>query len=181
MRRALPFVLQRLYFYEDILRPPRRQAKPVDPSMLRLRARSGPWYDRSMPCDPLSDLRAWQERLERLAHPQAEPWTPPIDVYETPAAYVITVEVPGLTREQVELAVEDTRLILRGRRLEVQRQTGGPVHYHLIERGYGAFARSFEFAEKVDVNGVNADLAEGVLTITLPKVPPPAARRIEVR
>ena len=133
-----------------------------------------------MPCDPLRDLRAWQERLERLAHPQPEPWTPPIDVYETADSYVITIEVPGLTRDQIELAVEDTRLTVGGRRLEGDR-SGEPVHYHLIERGHGAFARSFEFPQKVTVDGVNADLAEGVLTISLPKAPPPASRRIEVR
>jgi HSP20 family protein len=133
-----------------------------------------------MPCDPLRDLRAWQERLERLAHPQPEPWTPPIDVYETPETYVITVEVPGLAREQIDLAVEETRLTVRGRRLEGVRG-GDPVHYHLIERGHGAFARSFEFPQQVAVDGVNADLVDGVLTISLPKAPPPASRRIEVR
>jgi HSP20 family protein len=134
-----------------------------------------------MPCDPLRDLRAWQERLERLAHPQAEPWTPPIDVYETPSAYVITVEVPGVLREQVDLAVEETRLTIRGRRLEGGGKAGEPVHYHLVERGYGTFMRSFEFVERVDTEGVNADLAEGVLTITLPKSAPQPPRRIEVR
>ena len=133
-----------------------------------------------MPCDPLRDLRAWQERLERLAHPQPEPWTPSIDVYETPETYVITVEVPGLAREQIELAVEDMRLTVRGRRLETP-QSGEPVHFHLIERGHGAFARSFEFPQKVAVDEVKADLAQGVLTITLPKAPPPPTRRIDVR
>lgn len=134
-----------------------------------------------MPCDPLRDLRTWQERLERLAHPQPEPWAPPIDVYETGSAYVITVEVPGVPRDQVELAVEDSRLTIRGRRFESQARRVDPVHYHLVERGYGTFARTFEFAAKVDVEGVKADLAEGVLTVTLPKAPPPPARRIEVR
>jgi HSP20 family protein len=132
-----------------------------------------------MPCDPLRDLRAWQERLERLARPQPEPWTPAIDVYETADSYVITIEVPGLAREQVELAVEDSRLVVRGRRREANRDEA--VHYHLIERGHGAFARSFEFPQKVAVDDVKADLAEGVLTIVLPKAPPPASRRIEVR
>ena len=131
--------------------------------------------------DPLRDLRAWQQRLERLAQPHPEPWAPPIDIYETDAAYVITVEIPGVSREQVELAVEDNRLTVRGRRLETQAQSGDPVHFHLVERGYGAFARSFEFAHRVDVERVNADLADGVLTITLPKVAPPPARRIDVR
>jgi HSP20 family protein len=134
-----------------------------------------------MPCDPLRDLRAWHERLERLAHPHQEPWTPPIDVYETPAAYVITVEVPGVSREDVNLAVEDSRLTVRGRRLETASRSTDPGHYHLVERGYGTFARSFEFAQKVDVDAVSADLADGVLTITVPKITPPPARRIEVR
>ena len=144
------------------------------------RARTRSWYDPRMPCDPLSDLRAWQERLERLARPQAEPWTPPIDVYETPEAYILTVEVPGASREEVELAAEDTRLTIRGRRLE-REPRDGRVHYHLIERGYGAFTRSFEFAHRIEVEAVDADLAEGVLTITVPKAPPPPSRRIEVR
>lgn len=134
-----------------------------------------------MPSDPLRDLRTFQERLERLAHPHQEPWTPPVDVYETPVAYVLTVEVPGLTREQVELAVEDTRLTMRGRRVENQGGNAEPVHYHLVERGSGSFARSFEFGHKVDVEAISADLVDGVLTITLPKLVPPPARRIEVR
>ena len=134
-----------------------------------------------MPCDPLRDLRAWQERLERLAHPRPEPWAPPIDIYETAAAYVITVEVPGIARDDVELAVEESRLVIRGRRAEGRDRDAETVRYHLVERGYGTFTRSFEFAEKVDVQGVGADLAGGVLTITLPKIPPPAPRRIEVR
>jgi HSP20 family protein len=133
-----------------------------------------------MPCDPLRDLRAWQERLERLAHPRPEPWAPAIDIYETADAYIITVEVPGVSRDDVELAVEDTRLVIRGRRLEGHRGTEA-ARYHLVERGYGTFTRSFEFAARVDVHAVAADLADGVLTIRLPKVPPPAPSRIEVR
>jgi HSP20 family protein len=134
-----------------------------------------------MPCDPLRDLRAWQERLERLAHPRPELWAPPIDIYETAAAYIITVEVPGVARENVDLAVEESRLVIRGRRSEERGRDAETVRYHLVERGHGTFTRSFEFAQKVDIQGVGADLTDGVLTITLPKIPPPAPRRIEVR
>ena len=132
-----------------------------------------------MSCDPLGDLRAWQERLERLAHHHAESWAPPIDVYETDRAYVITAEVPGLIREQVELAVEDSRLTLQGRR--EARPGSEAVHYHQVERGHGSFKRTFEFTEKIDADRVTADLADGVLTISVPKVPPPPPRKIEVR
>jgi HSP20 family protein len=138
------------------------------------------WYDRAiMVCDPLGDLRAWQERLERLARPHADAWSPPIDVYETEDAYVINAEVPGLARDQVELAVESSRLTIEGRR--EARPASGAVHFHQVERGYGAFRRTFEFSEKIDSDRVTADLAAGVLTITIPKTPPPPARKIEVR
>jgi HSP20 family protein len=132
-----------------------------------------------MPCDPLGDLRAWQERLERLSRPHTESWDPPIDVYETDGAYVISAELPGLAREQVELAVEESRLTLRGRR-EAHAATEG-IHYHQVERGYGAFQRTFEFAARIDGDRVTADLADGVLTVSVPKVAPPPARKIEVR
>jgi HSP20 family protein len=133
-----------------------------------------------MPCDPLSDLRAWQERLESLARHHGESWTPPIDVYETDGAYVITAEVPGLTRDQVELAVVDSRLTIQGTR-EARAGVSGEVHYHQVERGHGAFRRTFEFSERIDKDRVTADLSDGVLTISVPKVPPPPPRKIEVR
>jgi HSP20 family protein len=139
------------------------------------------WYDRPMPWDPLREVRAWQERLERLSAHHADSWTPPIDVYETADSYVVTAELPGLTREEVDLAVEDARLTIRGRRSDRGTGRADVAHYHQVERGHGAFARSFDFAEKIDAVGVSATLADGVLTVTLPKQAPPPARRIEVR
>lgn len=124
------------------------------------------------------DLRAWQERLERLASPHPDSWAPAIDVYETAVAYVVTAEVPGVTREQIDLALEESRLTLRGQRTD---RGTGVLHFHQVERSHGSFARSFEFGQKIDVERVTADLANGVLTVTLPKVPPPPARRIQVK
>jgi HSP20 family protein len=132
-----------------------------------------------MPCDPLRDLRAWQERLERLAAQRGSAWDPPIDVYETAARYIVTAEVPGLAREQIELAVQDNRLTIRG-----VRPAAGPDspagRYQQVERGHGLFLRTFEFVDAVDPDGITADLRDGVLTITLPKIAT-APRRIEVQ
>ena len=129
--------------------------------------------------NPWRDLRGWHERLERLAGHHAEAWAPPIDVFETADRYVIAAELPGLDRDQIQLAMEASRLTISGRRTA---GTAGPdVHYHQIERGHGAFVRTFEFADKIDAERVTADLTDGVLTVTLPKLPPPPARRIEVR
>jgi HSP20 family protein len=130
-----------------------------------------------MAWDPFRDLQALQERLAR---PQPEAWAPPIDVYETTAVYVVTAEVPGLTRELIELALEDTRLTIRGRRPDPASVAGRPVRFHQVERGRGPFSRTFEFADRVDGPKVTADLADGVLTVTLPKLAEPPARQIEV-
>lgn len=131
-----------------------------------------------MPCDPLRDLRAWQERLERLAAQHGTAWAPPIDVYETEDRYVVTAEVPGLAREQIELSVHENRLQIRG-----TRSAGIPEsasrHYHQVERGHGSFERTFRFADPVEQDGISADLRNGVLTITLPKAAQPP-RRIQV-
>jgi len=134
-----------------------------------------------MPWDPLRDLRAWQDRLERLTAHHPDSWAPPIDVYEAPDRYVISAEVPGLTREEVDIGIEDLRVTIRGHRSERATAGGEIIHYHQIERGHGAFARTFEFAEKIDGEAVTADLQNGVLTIILPKAPLVAPRRIEVK
>jgi HSP20 family protein len=129
----------------------------------------------------MRDLLVWQERLGRIITPAPlESWTPAIDVYETPSMYVVTAEVPGLSREEIDLAVEEWRLTIRGQRTSagIHRDV---VHFHQVERGHGSFARSFEFAEKIDVEAVSADLTDGVLTIKVPKEPPPPPRRIEVK
>ena len=129
----------------------------------------------------MRDLRVWQERLERLSTHRPDAWTPPIDVYETADRYVIAAEVPGIAREHIELALEDSRLTIRGQRVDRSAAGGDVLHFHQVERGHGAFARTFEFASKVDVEGVAADLTNGVLTVTLPKAAPPPLRKIEVR
>jgi HSP20 family protein len=127
----------------------------------------------------LRDLRAWQDRLERLSGLPGSAWAPPIDVYETADRYVLTAELPGLERDQIELALEDNRLTIRGSR--PAGTPGDDRHYHQIERGYGTFMRSFEFPDSIAADEISADLRDGVLTITLPKTSPPPARRIEVQ
>ena len=129
----------------------------------------------------MRDLRAWQERLERLSAHHPDSWTPPIDVYETDDRYVIAAELPGLARDQIELALEDSRLTIRGQRIDRTASSGNVIHFHQVERGHGAFARTFEFGSKIDTEAVSADLTNGVLTITLPKAAPLPARKIEVR
>jgi HSP20 family protein len=129
----------------------------------------------------MRDLRVWEERLERLSAHHPDSWTPPIDVYETTDRYVIAAELPGLAREHIELALEDMRLTIRGQRIDRTASSGDVMHFHQVERGHGAFARTFEFGSQIDTDAVSADLTNGVLTVTLPKAAIPPARKIEVR
>lgn len=129
----------------------------------------------------MRDLLVWQDRLERLSDHHPDSWTPPIDVYETGDRYVIAAELPGLAREHIELALEDSRLTIRGQRIDRTASSGDVMNFHQIERGHGAFARTFEFGSKIDTDAVSADLTNGVLTVTLPKAAVPPARKIEVR
>jgi HSP20 family protein len=126
------------------------------------------------------ELRVLQQRLRSLSNQQVEAWTPAIDVYETEEAFVVTAEVPGLTRKQVDLTFEATRLTINGHRSD-RAAAGDVVRFHQVERGHGSFARTFEFAAGIDVDRVTADLADGVLTITLPKIPQAPSRRIHVQ
>ena len=126
--------------------------------------------------DPVGDLLAIQQRLDRFA-PGPAGWNPPVDLHETPDAYVVTAELPGLTREDVEIHMRDGRVTLSGSR----RERGSPCErYHRVERGHGSFSRTFQLPIAVDAERIVADLRDGVLRVTLPKSADAAARGIHV-
>ena len=126
--------------------------------------------------DPFRDLLALQEQIGQIVGTDAPGWTPPVDLYETAGAFVLTAELPGLTREDIDIHAEETRIVIRGER-------GGHVpceQYHRVERGHGRFSRAFLLPEPVDVEAVSADLKDGLLTITIPKAGGRGARRVDV-
>jgi HSP20 family protein len=126
--------------------------------------------------DPIRDLLAIQQRLDRFA-PGPSGWTPPVDLLETPERYVITVELPGMTRADLGIQVDEDRVTISGTRRERMQPC---EQYHRVERGHGSFSRTFQLAVPVDSTNVTADLRDGVLTVTCPKAADQAARRIRV-
>src|SRR5262249_40539193 len=66
--------------------------------------------------DPLRDLLALHEQLGNLVGTDAPGWTPPVDLYETASEFVLTAELPGLSRDQIEIHAEDSRITIRGAR-----------------------------------------------------------------
>ena len=125
--------------------------------------------------DPIRDLLAIQQRLDRYA-PGPEGWTPAVDILETSELYVITAEVPGIAREDLEIRVHEGRVTISGVRRE---QTPACEQYHRVERGHGSFSRTFHLPVPMDGDRVTADLRDGVLTVTCPKAAD-EARRIQV-
>jgi HSP20 family protein len=108
-------------------------------------------------------------------------YTPAIDVYETPTAYVIECDAPGLKADGIDLTFEGGSLHLHG---EVAQRVVGEVTFLRQEYGVGDFDREIplgRISEFVDPNKAEAEYAHGVLTIRLPKLEAAQPRRIEVR
>src|ERR1044071_7819044 len=117
-----------------------------------------------MPWDPTRDLLTMQERLESLFGQAHAGWVPPADLCELADRYVLTVELPGLRREDVQLDFRDNSIVLRGQRPAL---SCCPDRYHQLERGQGQFSRAFRFAHPIAGANITADLVDGVLTIAV--------------
>jgi HSP20 family protein len=94
-------------------------------------------------------------------------WVPPVDIYENGNhELVIKAELPAMTREEIDVRVENNTLTLGGeKKFE---QDVKDEQYHRVERSYGAFSRSFALPTTVDVGKIGAEYKDGVLTIKLP-------------
>lgn len=102
-----------------------------------------------------------------------------MDVYETDDQIVVTVELPGMRAEDVEVSVEDSTLTVGGSRevsSEVEQE-----RYHRIERRYGAFSRAVTLPPQVDTSKVDARFSDGVLTIEIPRVEKAEPTKITVK
>ena len=99
-----------------------------------------------MPWDPVRDLLTMQERLESLFG-RAEPgWVPPADLLEGPDRYVLTIELPGLRRDDIRIDTDANTITISGQR---PAQTCCPERYEQLERGQGHFSRSFHFGAPI--------------------------------
>ena len=103
-------------------------------------------------------------------------YSPAIDVRATADEIVFVCDVPGLKHDDLEVTVESGTLTIKGHR----RYEGGEKDQVWLGRSYGAFERSFTLPDLVDADDMTADLAEGVLTIRVPKKPQAKPRRIQI-
>ena len=144
--------------------------------------------------DPFQDLRSAQDEMAQMnptfAHAlglhsqpqgsdQATAWAPALDISERKDAYLVTVELPGLKSEDLDITMEDGLLTIQGERQFTQESS--EQQFHRVERRYGAFRRAITLPAHVMAEGIQASADNGVLQILVPKMEEATPKRIQVR
>jgi HSP20 family protein len=146
--------------------------------------------------DPFEDLRGAQDELNQMSPALAHAlglhdrgqgvalggtaaWMPPLDISERKDAYLITVELPGVALDDVQITMEGSLLTIQGER--VFAHDSSEQQFHRIERRYGAFRRSITLPAHVMADAVQATAGGGVLQILVPKAEEAKPKRIQVR
>jgi HSP20 family protein len=106
-------------------------------------------------------------------------WLPNADVYETDDELVVKFEVPGVTLQDVSLAINGNNLILRGEKKRTDAAKG--TKFHCMERGFGKFKRVVHIASPVNTHKAVTELTEGVLKVSFPKVPNRRGEEVPIR
>jgi HSP20 family protein len=104
---------------------------------------------------------------------------PSMDISETDKAIEITAELPRLDKKDVEINVADNLLTIRGEKKSEREEKNRD--YYLVERSYGSFSRSVELPSGVKVEDITAEIANGVLKVTVQKPAPKQAKKIEIK
>jgi HSP20 family protein len=104
-------------------------------------------------------------------------YVPNTDIYETDETLTLVMEVPGVEKKDVTVQLENDVLRVEGR-IDFSKYDGMEPVY--AEYNIGHYARAFTLSDKIDQDGISADLADGVLTLTLKKAKAALPRRIEI-
>jgi HSP20 family protein len=129
---------------------------------------------------PIFGLRREIDRLfEDTFTRDGNNWTPAVDIKENDTDIRIDLELPGLKPEDVEITAENGLLSIRGEKRS-ERKEGEEGRYHVVERSYGTFMRTFTLPQGVDENQIQAEFNDGVLSIRIPKAALPQPKRIQI-
>jgi HSP20 family protein len=137
--------------------------------------------------DPFRDVQALQDRVNRaLFEPFGRlapadfstAWFPPVDIHEESDRVILRAEIPGVSRDDIDLNVENGTITLRGEKKQ-EKSTEGDGAYRL-ERFYGTFSRSFVLPTTIDPEKIKATCKDGVLEVVLPKAEEARPRKIKV-
>ena len=109
----------------------------------------------------------------------AATWSPVVDVRESANELTLAFEMPGISPDQIEVTTDNGVLTVRGEKRE-ERKESDDSQFHLIERSYGAFSRSFQLPKNLDESKIEAGFDNGVLTVRIPKAALPQPKKIAV-
>src|SRR6266536_1674707 len=145
--------------------------------------------------DPFQDLRSAQDEMAQMSpmlahalglHGQQQgsgratttAWAPALDISERKDAYLVTVELPGVAADDLQITLEAGLLTIQGERHFAH--DSSEQQFHRIERRYGAFRRSITLPAHVMAEGIEATVEDGVLQILVPKMEEATPKRIQV-
>ena len=108
-------------------------------------------------------------------------WTPDIEAFERKGEFVVRADLPGMTKDNVTVEVQDNQLIIKGERKEEKEQK--EKGYYACERSYGSFYRALPLPEGLKADEAKATFKDGVLEIVMPapKVPEKHGRQLEIK
>jgi len=106
-------------------------------------------------------------------------WSPCADIAEHDNDYVVTMELPGVAKEDVKITMQENLLTVRGEKKQEKKLSDSSSHR--VERSYGAFRRSFTLPTVVRGDTIDASYKDGILTITLPKAEEARRKQIDVK
>jgi HSP20 family protein len=112
-------------------------------------------------------------------HRPRDAWRPSVDIAETEGDYVLTADLPGISKEDLDVTVVDGRLTVKGERRQETESTD--ENLHRVERAFGTFTRAFDLPTAVDAAGISATYKDGVLTVAVPKAEEAKPKQIDVK
>jgi HSP20 family protein len=107
-------------------------------------------------------------------------WSPAVDVREAENELTLEVELPGIKPEEVEITADKGVLTIRGEKRTERKEGEENSRYHLVERSYGSFTRSFQLPQGLDEEEIQASYNDGILSVRIPKTALPQPRKIQI-
>jgi len=138
-------------------------------------------FETSLTATPVFGLRREMNRLFDDMLTRTTPsaaWAPPVDVREDDREISLAVELPGVKPEDVDVTCDNGVLSIHGQKNADRKENEG--EYHLVERTYGTFTRSFRLPKGVDDSKISADFENGVLHVHVPKAALPQPKKIQI-
>lgn len=105
-------------------------------------------------------------------------WNPSVDIAETESEIVVKADVPGVSRDDIDITVDNNQLIISGEKKHETEEK--EKNYYRMERRYGSFRRVFALPSTADTDKIKAGYDKGVLTVTIPKAEVAKGRKVEI-